>query len=70
MWIAARVLGREMPKITKRNEELHKRIHSFWEQNTGNGQSSILAEIIVVYFENTIEENKLVLEHIKSGFAE
>lgn len=68
--IAARVLGREMQKIARRNDGFYARIEQILEENTAKTRSSRMAEIMVGYFSNTIEENKLVLEQLKRGFSE
>lgn len=69
-WIAARVMGREMKKIAKRNFHLYNRILNILDRNTMDVQNSRMAEIMITYFDNTIEENRLLIEQIKYGFME
>lgn len=60
--IAARVMGREMGKIAKRNEKLRSRIAGILNANTNDIANSPMAAIMVEYFENTIEQNVLLLQ--------
>lgn len=69
-WIAARVMGREMKKIAQRNIQLYERIKHILDTNAANMQHSRMAEIMVEYFENTVEENRYLIEQIKQGFIE
>lgn len=69
-WIAARVMGREMKKIAQRNIQLYERIQNILETNATDVQNSRMAEIMVAYFENTVEENRQLIEQIKKGFTE
>ena len=68
--IAARVLGREMSKIAKRNEKLFQRIEGILNVNTNNVSDSRMAIIMVEYFQNTVEENVYLLNQLKQGFLE
>lgn len=68
--IAARVMGREMGKIAKRNEKLRGRIEGILNANTNDIANSRMAAIMVEYFENTVEENVLLLQELKQGFGE
>jgi predicted nucleotidyltransferase len=68
--IAARVMGREMYKIAKRNNKLFNRIEGILSINTEVIAKSKMAAIMVEYFENTVEENVLLLQEIKKGFTE
>jgi predicted nucleotidyltransferase len=68
--IAARVMGREMHKIAKRNEKLRSRIAEILHANTNDIEKSPMATIMVEYFENTVEENVLLLQELKNGFGE
>lgn len=67
--IAARVMGREMNKIARRNESLFDRLKELLEVNTNNNDSDI-AKIMIEFYENTIEDNLSVLEQIKTGYLE
>lgn len=69
-WIAARVMGREMKKIAQRNNQLYERIQNILETNTADRHKSRMAEIMVAYFENTVEENRQLIDQIKQGFTE
>ena len=68
--IAARVMGREMSKIANRNEKLFKRIEGILNANTFDITKSKMAIIMIEYFQNTVEENVLLLKKIKEGFTE
>ena len=68
--IAARVMGREMRKIAKRNEKLFGRIEGILNANTDDMPNSKMAAIMIEYFENTIEDNVLLLQQLKKGFTE
>ncbi|CAM3972592.1 hypothetical protein FLSI110296_06475 [Flavobacterium sinopsychrotolerans] len=67
--IAARVMGREINKIAKRNEILHNRLKDLLEVSTNNKDIEI-ARIMVEFYENTIEDNLAILEQIKIGYLE
>jgi predicted nucleotidyltransferase len=68
--IAARVMGREMSKIARRNKKLFTRIENILHANTNNIASSKMADIMIEYFENTAEDNVKLLEQLKQGFIE
>ncbi|NUQ25977.1 MAG: hypothetical protein HUU34_18665 [Saprospiraceae bacterium] len=68
--IAARVMGREMSKIAKRNEKLFDRIKGILDANTTDVAGSKIAGIMVEYFENTVEDSVILLEQLKRGFTE
>ncbi len=68
--IAARVMGREMKKIAIENEKLFSRIAGILETNTEDSAKSNMAVIMREYFENTIEDNVLMLRQLKQGFTE
>jgi predicted nucleotidyltransferase len=59
-WIAARVMGREMKRIAQRNSQLYERLLNILVTNTVDVQRSRMAEIMVTYFDNTVEENRLL----------
>jgi hypothetical protein len=67
--IAARVMGREINKIAKRNEILHNRLKDLLEVSTNNKDIGI-AKIMAEFYENTIEDNVAILEQIKNGYLE
>lgn len=67
--IAARVMGREMNKIAKRNEILYNRLKDLLEISTNNKNIEI-AKIMAEFYENTIEDNLVLLEQIKIGYLE
>lgn len=68
--IAATVMGREIKKIAKENENLVFRISTILEANTSNPNESYMGEIMIEYFNNTLEENRLLLNYLKRGFNE
>ncbi len=67
--IAARVMGREMRKIASRNEKLFARIEGILNDNTDDMPNSKMAAIMIEYFENTVEDNVLLLQQLKKGFT-
>ena len=69
-YIAARVMGREMSKIAKKNEALFERINKILEANTNNIPNSKMAIIMIEYFENTLEESVILLRQLSLGFTE
>ncbi|MFV5692903.1 hypothetical protein ACM55K_12825 [Flavobacterium sp. LT1R49] len=69
-WIAARVLGRDMGKIARLNEDLFLRIRKLLKKNTVDIHSSDIAKIMAEFFQNTIEENVKLLEQVKIGYLE
>jgi len=68
--IAARVMGREMSKIAKKNELLFSRIVGILDSNTMVSQNSEMAKIMVEYYDNTIDDNVQLLKHLRQGFSE
>jgi predicted nucleotidyltransferase len=68
--LAARVMGREIKVIAQRDEKLLERIGKILDMNTADAATSKMAEIMVQYFNNTIEENQQLLQHLKTGFDE
>jgi predicted nucleotidyltransferase len=68
--IAARVMGREMAKIAKRNEKLFTRLTDILNRNTVDVAESKIGAIMTEYFENTVEENVKLLLHLKQGLIE
>ena len=68
--IAARVMGREINKIAKRNEKLFTRIEGILSANTDDMPNSKMGAIMTEYFQNTIHDNVLLLQQIKQGFNE
>ena len=69
-YIAARVMGREMSKIAKKNELLFSRIVGILDSNTLVSQNSDMAKIMVEYYDNTIDDNVQLLKHLRQGFTE
>lgn len=67
--IAARVMGREMSKIAKRNESLFNRLQKLLEVNSNNNDSE-MAKIMLEFFANTIKDNIKVIQQIKEGYLE
>ncbi len=68
--IAARVMGREMKRIARRNQKLYQRMFQILEANTTSAQNSPMAEIMTGYFKNTVMDNLQLIEQIKLGFTE
>lgn len=68
--LAARVMGREIKKIAKRNLKLKERIMSILERNTNDEPNSNMAIVMTEYFKNTVEDNVKLIGHIKAGFQE
>ena len=68
--IAARVMGREMSKIAKKNELLFSRIVGILDSNTLVSQNSEMAKIMVEYYDNTIDDNVQLLKYLRQGFTE
>jgi len=68
--LAARVMGREIKAIARRDEKLLARIAKLLDVNTADATTSKMAEIMVKYFDNTIEENLRLLQYLKTGFDE
>ena len=68
--IAARVMGREIKKIAIRNEKLFDRLEGILKANTENIHNSDMATIMVEYFDNSVEDNVLLLQQLKKGFTE
>jgi predicted nucleotidyltransferase len=69
-YIAAKVMGREMSKIANRNKKLFMRIERILNSNINDIPNSKMATIMVEYFENTLEDNVLLLEQLMQGFIE
>jgi len=68
--VAARVMGREMRLIVGQNKILWNRIVGILDLNTEDPAKSNMARIMREYFDNTLEENVELLNHMKIGFAE
>lgn len=68
--IAARVMGREMSKIAKKNELLFSRLVNIIDSNILVSQNSDMAKIMVEYYDNTIDDNVQLLKHLRQGFTE
>lgn len=68
--IAARVMGREISKIAKQNEQLFARIDGILETNTADIANSHMATIMIEYFDNTMEDSVTLIKQLKQGFTE
>jgi predicted nucleotidyltransferase len=68
--LAARVMGREIKKIAKRNPKLQDRIIGILERTTIEIANSSMAKVMVEYFKNTVEDNVRLIKQIKMGFQE
>jgi len=63
-------MGKAMNKIVKRNIQLYNGICNTLELNTTDVQNSRMAEIMVKYFYNSVEENRQLLTYLKQVFTE
>lgn len=68
--LAARVMGREMKAITRRNEHLQTRIANLLEVNTTDSAKSRMADIIAQHFQCTVEDSLQLLQCLKLGLDE
>lgn len=68
--VAAKVMGREIRKIAKRNDELENRILNILIKNISDISSSRIALIMREYFDNTLEECFLLLKELRHGFED
>ncbi len=69
LYIAARVLGKELKKIAIQTPELHQRLIGIISRNTINAESSIMGRIMAHYFEITVEQARLIIEEIEIGLT-
>ena len=67
---AARVMGREVKKIARRNDKLFARITNIITNNTAAADSSKIAAIMTEHFENTVEDSLKLLLQIQKGLTE
>jgi len=58
-------MGGEIKAIAQRDEKLFVRIANILDVNTADASTSKMAEIMVRYFNNTIEENLRLLQYLK-----
>ncbi len=65
--VAARVMGREMRKIADRSRKLFDRLNAILDANTSDMRNSRMANIMVEYFDNTVEDNVILLSQVKLG---
>nr|WP_315246568.1 hypothetical protein [uncultured Flavobacterium sp.] len=68
--LAARVMGRDMAKIARLNEELFDRISALLDKNTVSPAKSEISKIMAEFFENTVQDSMNMLIEIKAGFME
>jgi predicted nucleotidyltransferase len=68
--IAARVMGREMGKIARRNKNLYLRIENILNNATEMENPNAIADIMTEYYQNAVEDNVAILRHLKQGFTE
>ena len=68
--IVARVLGREIARITGRNTNFNLRIRNLLEANTQSPASSTLAIIMNEYIDKTVEDCILLVREIQHGMIE
>lgn len=67
LFIAARVLGKELKKITIQTPALHKRVIGIIGNNTINAESSTMGKIMAQYFEITVEQARSIIKEIEIG---
>ncbi|GAB2796368.1 hypothetical protein GCM10027275_47110 [Rhabdobacter roseus] len=67
--IAAQVMGREIRKIAQRNNQLYQRVLDILDANTADPRTSGIARIMIEYFDNTLEDNILILHALKQGYT-
>lgn len=68
--IAARVMGREMRKIAKRNHKIYQRLIAILKANIEDVANSRAAAVMVIYYKNTMKENVEILKQLKQGLEE
>lgn len=68
--LAACVMGREIAKIAKVNPELYERLNALLGNNTESPATSEIGKIMAEFFENSIEDNILLLNNLKIGFRD
>lgn len=68
--VGARVMGREIRKLTVSSATLHQRVQAILEVNTRDIANSPVADIMRQYFDNTVEDCVHLIREIKSGFEE
>lgn len=68
--LAAHVMGRDMAKIARLNEELFARISALLDKNTMSPATSDISKIMAEFFENTVQDSMEMLIEIKAGFLE
>ncbi|WP_153795862.1 hypothetical protein [Foetidibacter luteolus] len=68
--IAARVMGREISKIARRNPRLFSRVDEILCTAAGEARNSRIAAIMARHIKNTIEENVLLLQQVRLGLNE
>ncbi len=68
--IAARVMGREMKKITHKNTELYSGLADLLERNTESLPTSQMAISLSGFFDTTVDVYFEILQELKKGFEE
>ena len=63
-------MGREMNIIAKRNEKVFNRLMGILTANMDDMANSKMGAIMIEYFDNTVEDDVLLLQQIKKGFTE
>lgn len=66
--IAAIVIGRKIRLVADRGTYVYQRIETILNNNTESAETSILAQKMSRYLNNTTEESLALLRHIKNGF--
>ena len=65
--VAARVMGREMRKIVIKNEALFQRMDGILERNSADVDHCVIGAIMTGYFNNTVQENMMMIAEIRKG---
>jgi predicted nucleotidyltransferase len=68
--IAARVMGREIRKIVVQNEELLKGIENILANDIADESKSRIGSVMTAYFNNTVQDNVVLLKALKEGILD
>ncbi|RAR46502.1 hypothetical protein [Flavobacterium lacus] len=68
--LAARVMGREIAKITINNEQLYQRILNLISENIISPSTSKIGKIMSEFFGNNVDENISLLTYIRLGYID
>ena len=68
--VAARVMGREMRKISIKNDKLFQLLDGILERNSADIDHSDMGAIMTGYFNNTVQENVTMILEIRKGLLD